>query len=158
MNFGKFDLMTSLVNPNTGIEGKKICGQSRDPLKYTRMLRIVEHRLHEYKDSFNVKSRISEALGLGEQRIDPDLSLNPADEVDCDCGLIRTKKAKFSQCVRASSGRHQSNFWDFNNHSTFTITKPHHEIYNAIQKRKIKLLQDNQIETNASRAVTFVSI
>lgn len=133
--------MAELVESDAGIEADKVEGQSRKPLKSTGLTTLNKKRCYAYKAEFDVKAKVSQQYtGTIENRLDLTLSTNAEDTVICVNAVLHTIKDKYSTSVSKGSATHNANIWNYPNQTAVKITRPHQEIYNAIQKRKSEIL------------------
>jgi len=139
--------------PNESIEGEKIRGNSRDPLRYLRNVKTNGKTCCLYKAAFNVFAKIEEALITGTPLLDTDTESNAGidkivpkpltdvgESISCDTAIItsieRIKPSKES-LVSNFTATHSTNTWEFRKQTNVKVVTPHQAIVNALQQRKV---------------------
>ena len=127
--------MTEAVRVNDAIEGAKISGKSRDPLRNRGLCLILGHRVFKFTASFNVEANNKCALSP-PPIYEPNAAVAVGDSIRCDGAVLYSAKAKYSTTLTMGSATHQINKWDFPQHTSARINMPHQELINGIQKRE----------------------
>lgn len=128
--------MADLTQVNQAIEGDKIRGHSRMPLKNRGLQQHNGNLVYRFVASFDVKSHIDKVLSLPNPQFEPNASISQQDKIVCQNALIHSSKSKYSSQVSKGSSTHKTNAWSFPQHTSVTITRSHQEIANAILKNK----------------------
>ncbi len=150
--------VTELYQSHEGIEGDKVDGHSRNPLKPRGPSRFHGILCTRYTASFDVVAKITDRLSE-DPFYTPPSEINESDEtrqklltdlgdsIKCDKVIIHTlAKGNRINCVAAASATHQAQFWDFNRHTHALIEVPHEQLVNAIEKSR------QTLERTAARA------
>ena len=138
-------------NINESIEGLKIKGYSRDPIRSQSMKRISGKRYLILKAEFNVSAEIDKILQKGTNYIDVNALKEKGDRLSCDTAMITTlakkqtpKSVKISQKLKSNvTATHSSNEWCFGCHTNIKVITPRQEIINAIEKRNRSIESNN---------------
>ena len=141
--------------PNESIEGLKIQGHSRKPLR-TQSLKIINGiRCFQFKAEFNVSAEVVIELANEAQQIYTDALTKRGDKLGGDTALIatiaknnRTPRLKdlFNETVESHiSHTHGANVWESKQQANARIVIPRQEIINALEKRN-KSIQSTNVE------------
>ena len=126
-----------LVEKGKSIEGLRLEGSSRNPLRYKGAELVNGRKCHKFLATFNTKSSIIEKLGKDVRKIVGDAITDLDCTVLCDDAVIRSLEKKHSTAPKSNaSSTHGTNAWLFSNQTNVLITRSHKEIENAIFKRK----------------------
>ena len=131
--------------PSESIEGLKIQGHSRDPLRYQRTEIINGIKYFLFKAEFNVFAEVIIELTCGTQQIEKDALITKGETIGCDTALITTiakgrtprQKDVFEKPTSHVSHTHGANEWELKQQSNVKVVTPRYEIINALQKRNV---------------------
>lgn len=131
--------MAKIVKSGESLEGKKLKGSSRKPVKYKGIILENGKKLHKFTAQFNSKSSIKEILSEDDEKIIDKASTSLDDNINCDDVLLRSLDRKYSTEKESnSSGTHSAFAWAFPKQTNCMITKSHKEIEAGIRKRLIE--------------------
>jgi hypothetical protein len=133
--------------PGESIEGLKIQGHSRDPLRYQRTAIINGIKCFLFKANFNVFAKISAALPEGTSQIDETAFTIEGESLGCDSALITTiakgrtprQRDLFQQPVSHASHTHGATEWESKHQTNVRIDIPRQDVINAQIKRNNNL-------------------
>lgn len=134
--------------PGESIEGLKIQGHSRDPLRSKPVKRINGIKYFIYKAEFNVFAEIIVGLALDtlpDKKFDEKAFTAEDETLGCDKALITTiAKSRTQKVVSHVSHTHGANEWEFQEQTNVKVITPRQEIIDALQKRNdgIPILPD----------------
>lgn len=121
------------------IEGLKIQGHSRDPLRSKPVKKINGLKYFVYKAEFNVFAEIVVGLSpdiLPEKKIERDALIMEGETLGCDTALIITIAKDRTQKVASHvSHTHGASKWEFKQQANVKVITPRQEIIDALQKR-----------------------
>ena len=125
------------------IEGLKIQGHSRDPLRYQRTEIINGIKYFLFKAEFNVFAEVIIQLTCGTPQIDENALITKGETIGCDTALITTiattrtprQRDLFQKTVSHVSHTHGASEWEFKQQTNVKVVTPRQEIKNALQKR-----------------------
>ena len=117
------------------IEGKKVSGHSRHPLRQRGLTVVNNIECHRWVAEHNVEAVVVEPIDgqtvvisqTSHKELDARLSAQTAD--------IFSLSDRRSEQVVKQSGRHQANAWNFKKQTLVKIVLPRQEIINSLQKR-----------------------
>jgi hypothetical protein len=125
--------------PGESIEGLKIQGHSRDPLRSNPVKKINGLKYFVYKAEFNVFAEIVAGLSpdiLPDKKIDKNALIIEGETLGCDTALITTiAKDRTQKIVSHVSHTHGASEWDFKQQTNVKVVTPRQEIIDALQKR-----------------------
>jgi hypothetical protein len=149
-------------NPNESIEGLKISGNSRDPLRYQRDQKNNGKKCSIYKAEFDVFAKIDEKLTdenylfyeIKEHSDDTDEKIPEpltelGEKIDCDSAIITSieKRRKIKQSLTSNfSATHGTNKWAFNKQTNIKVRTPSQEIVNALKNRRLTQIKLEQAD------------
>jgi hypothetical protein len=123
-------------NPGESIEGERISGDSRDPLRFQRTQQINGKKCYIFKAEFNVHAEITAPLSSGTPLIDENALTQPGEKLGGDSAVITSSCNKFSSALRSNfTSTHSGNTWKFSEQTNVKIITPRQQIINAVQKR-----------------------
>jgi len=130
--------------PGESIEGLKIQGHSRDPLRYQRPVKINGIKCFLFKAEFNVFAELIIELTHGTQQIDENALIVKGETIGCDTALITTiasartprQRDLFQEITSHVSHTHGASEWESKQQTNVKVVTPRQEIINALQKRK----------------------
>jgi hypothetical protein len=123
-------------NPKESIEGEKISGDSRDPLRFQRIQKINGEKLYIFKAEFNVHAQITDALRPGAARIDANALTQQGEKLSCDTAVITSLSKNFSPVLESNfTATHSGNIWKFSKQTNVKVITPRQQIIDAMQKR-----------------------
>jgi len=127
--------MTTQVQLNAEIEGKKLSGDSRDPIRNRGLCRINNKEYHSFIANDNSNAVIIQSLS-NEEPISQTSSRLVNDNISnvAQISLYSTSN-KYTHSVENKTGRHKTNCWDFKKHTLAKISKPNPTTINSMQKR-----------------------
>jgi hypothetical protein len=125
------------------IEGEKIYGHSRDPLRSQPVKKINGTKCFLFKAEFDVFAEIVVGLAHGAQQIDESALLTKGEKIECDTAQITTsakgrtprQKDLFQKTTSHITHTHGANEWEFKQQTNAKVLTPRQEIINALQKR-----------------------
>ena len=127
----------TLASGGDAIEGLKMRGQSRKPLRAMGMtLAPNGEPCEKYVADFDVKAEIEEVAESAQ--IVPGASVDPKDDVVCASAIIYSFDDKPSSHVARGSAKHKTSHWHFSKRTAVVVQSAHEEIRNAIDKRRRK--------------------
>jgi hypothetical protein len=123
------------------IEGLKIQGYSRDPIRSKPTKKINGIRYFRVKAEFDVFAEIVSVLAKGTVPIDANALTTIDDTLRSDTASItiiaKTRNLHFSQKLESRvSHRHGAHKWEFKDHTNVKVDTHCEEIVNALEKRK----------------------
>jgi hypothetical protein len=122
--------------PKESIEGEKISGDSRDPLRFQRTQIINGKRCYIFKAEFNVHAEITTRLSPGIPLINKNALTQPGEKLGGDSAVITSLCKKFSSALTSNfTSTHSGNTWEFSEQTNVKVITPRQQIVNAIQKR-----------------------
>ena len=133
------------------IEGLKIQGHSRDPLRSKPVKKINGLKYFIYKAEFNVFAEIAAGLSpdmLPNKKIEKDALIKEGETIGCDTALITTiAQNRTQKTVSHVSHTHGASKWEFKQQTNVKVVTPRKEIIDALQKRNsnIPLLLDSEL-------------
>ena len=131
--------------PGESIEGLRVHGHSRDPLRIQRTTKVDGIKYFIYKAEFNVFAEVIIGLTSGIQKIGENSSIIEGETIGCDTALITTKASTRTpprqgnlseKTVSNVSHTHGASKWEFNKQTNVKVVTPRQEIINALQKRE----------------------
>lgn len=134
--------MSTKVDVGDAIEGKKVEGHSRKPLKYLGLFPQNGVMCHRFSAKFDVKAEITEPVREedGTRRIDPRASIDPADTIVARDAFVHSLERRHQDDLAPGSARHQATFWRFPKQTAVRVSLAHQEIQNARDKAKRQTL------------------
>jgi hypothetical protein len=121
--------------PNESIEGEKISGDSRDPVRFQRIQRLSGRKCYIFKVEFNVHAEISVPL-TSATKIDEKALTGPGEKLSSDTAVITSFCQKFSSTLKSNfTSTHSVNIWDFAKQTNVKVITPRQQIINAMQRR-----------------------
>jgi hypothetical protein len=128
--------VTTVVIAEAGIEGAKVKGHSRHPLRKGGMKLLESGRVGTYYAEHNVRAEVVECCSESEPVIVTPANRSVGDEVSCEKAVIYTSARKpASEEVLPTTGTHKANHWKFVKPTHVRVVLPHPQIANAIAKR-----------------------
>jgi hypothetical protein len=122
--------------PKESIEGEKIFGDSRDPLRFQRIQQINGKKCYVFKAEFNVHAEIGAALPSGTGKIDENALTEPGEKLGSDTAIITSLCQKFSSVLKSNvTSTHSGNTWNFSKQTNVKVITPRQQIINAKEKR-----------------------
>lgn len=133
--------------PNESIEGEKIYGHSRDPLRSQPAKKINGIKCFLFKVEFDVFAKIVIKLipdAHKHKKIDENALTTIGEKIECDTALIATiakgrtprNKDLFQQISSHITHTHGANEWESKQQANVKVITPRQEIINALHKRK----------------------
>jgi hypothetical protein len=123
-------------NPKESIEGEKISGDSRDPLRFQRMQKINGKKRYIFKAEFNVHAQITNALPPGAAKLDENALTQLGEKLGSDTAVVTSLAKNFSSVLESNfTATHSGNTWEFSKQTNVKIITPRQQIVNAIRKR-----------------------
>jgi hypothetical protein len=123
-------------NPKESIEGEKILGDSRDPLRFQRIQKINGKKRYIFKAEFNVHARIITALPPGAAQIDENALTHQGEKLGSDTAVITSFSKNFSATLEGNfTATHSGNTWDFSSQTNVKVITPRQQIIDAMRKR-----------------------
>ena len=128
------------LKPSESIEGLKIQGHSRDPIRSQPARKINGIKCFLYKAEFNVLAEVVIELTCGTQQIDKNALTAKGETIGCDTALITTIASARTPRLKEKTASHVShthgaNEWEFKQQTNVKVVIPRYEIINALQKR-----------------------
>jgi hypothetical protein len=121
---------------NESIEGEKISGDSRDPLRFKRIQKIRGKKHYIFKAEFNVHAKITSSLPSDTVPIDKNALIKPGDSLSCDTAVITSTSKNFSSVLESNfTSTHSGNVWEFSKQTNVKVGTPRQQIIDALQKR-----------------------
>lgn len=123
--------------PGESIEGVRIRGHSRKPLRYQRTY-ILENKIkhHIFKAEFNVFAEIDTALVPDAVQLDINALTNVGETLGCDSAIITSLYKKYHSDLGSNvTATHSANLWEFVKQTNVRVTIPREEIINGLNKR-----------------------
>jgi hypothetical protein len=125
------------------IEGEKIYGHSRDPLRSQPVKKINGTKCFIFKAEFNVFAEILVGLTQGTSQIKENALKTVEETLGCDTALITTvartrtprNRDLFQNPVSKVTHTHGANEWEFKQQTNVKVVTPRQEIINALRKR-----------------------
>jgi hypothetical protein len=125
------------------IEGEKIYGHSRDPLRSHPVKKVNGIKCFLFKAEFDVFAEIVVGLAHDTQQIDENALITLGEKIECDTALITTiakgrtprQKDLFQKITCHITHTHGANEWEFKQQTNAKVVTPRQEIINALQKR-----------------------
>jgi hypothetical protein len=121
------------------VEGLKIQGHSRDPLRSKPVKKINGLKYFVYKAEFNVFAEIVAGLSpdiLLDKKLDKNALIMEGETLGCDTALIITiAKNRTQKAVSHVSYTHGASEWEFTQQTNVKVVTPRQEIIDALQKR-----------------------
>ena len=130
--------MSDVVDKGAAIEGAKVDGSSRNPLKNRGLWFRAGRRMHQFVASFNVKAEIRTELKHDVARIEPNAQTDSKSEIRCERALICSLDISPAQSVGPCSGTHKASLWAFSKQTAVIIDQAHQEFVNAQAKRQLQ--------------------
>jgi hypothetical protein len=122
--------------PKESIEGEKIFGDSRDPLRFRRTQIVNGKKCYIFKVEFNVHAEIIEPLSLGTAKIDQNALIGLGEKLGSDTAIITSFCQKISSSLESNfTSTHSGNTWGFSKQTNAKVVTPRQQIIDAIQKR-----------------------
>jgi hypothetical protein len=125
------------------IEGLRIEGHSRKPLRSKPVQKIHGQKHFGYKVEFNVFAKIAAGLSpdmVPDKKIEKDALITEGETLGCDTAVIITiAKDRTQKAVSHVSHTHGANTWEFKQHTNIKVITPRKEIMDALQKRNDRL-------------------
>jgi hypothetical protein len=126
----------TVYNPKESIEGAKIAGDSRDPLRFQRVQKINGQKCFIFKAEFNVHAAIESPLPPGTSQIDDNALTSTGDKLSGDTAIITSLSKNFAGALeRNFTATHSANTWEFTKQTNVKVVTPRHQIIQAMQKR-----------------------
>lgn len=125
-----------LVSGGSALEGAKVSGHSRNPLKSLGLAKQNGERYEKYRADHDVKSSIVEAAEPPPTFF-AEASLDAAATVVCERALICTFDKRPAQAVSPGSASHKANHWTFSKRTAVRVDRAHAEIQRAIENRQL---------------------
>jgi hypothetical protein len=123
-------------SPGSSIEGERIAGDSRDPLRFQRVQKINGKKHYIFKAEFNVHAKISESLPPEAVRIAEDALTGLGETLSCDAAVITSLSKNISSSLKSNfTATHSVNTWEFDKQTNVKVITPRQQIINALQKR-----------------------
>lgn len=132
--------MEKLVSIGGKIEGEKVEGTSRHPIKNRGMVQVNGKRCHRFMADMNIRAQIAEELPVGmldDERLDSDAVTKKDAEIICDKAIIHSLTAKYASDVKKGSATHKTNLWTFRKQTLVTVDRSHEGIGSALAKRAL---------------------
>jgi len=128
-------------NLDESIEGLRIQGHSRDPIRSMPLKMINGIKCFIFKAEFNVFAEITVELTNGTPLIYKDALTATGQTLGSDTALITTvakaRTPKYSQnLISHGSHTHGASQWIFKQQTNVRVITPRQEIMNALEKRK----------------------
>jgi hypothetical protein len=141
-------------NPKESIEGEKISGDSRDPLRFQRVQKINGRKLYIFKAEFNVHAQIAGVLPSGTAKIDENALTQLGEKLSSDTAVIASLSKNFSSVLESNfTATHSGNTWEFPKQTNAKVITPRQQIINAMRKRLIGEQQHAITDTASSPPV-----
>jgi hypothetical protein len=122
--------------PAESIEGLKIQGHSRAPLRSKPVKKINGLKYFIYKAEFNVFAEIVAALSPDILPIEKNALIIEGETIGCDTALITTiAQNRTQKTVSHVSHTHGASKWEFKQQTNVKVVTPRQEIVDALQKR-----------------------
>jgi hypothetical protein len=122
--------------PKDSIEGEKVSGDSRDPLRFQRIQSVNGVRCYIFKAEFNVHAQIINTLPPGVAKIDENALTQPGEKLGGDTVIITSLSKKFSSALESNfTATHSGNTWDFSKQTNVRVITPRQQLIDAMQKR-----------------------
>jgi hypothetical protein len=130
--------------PNESIEGEKIYGHSRDPLRSQPAKKINGIKCFLFKAEFDIFAKIVIELVPDTHKIDENALITIGEKIECDTALIATiakgrtprNKDLFRKTTSHITHTHGANEWESKQQTNVEVITPRQEIINALHKRK----------------------
>jgi hypothetical protein len=133
--------------PKESIEGEKVSGDSRDPLRFQRVQSVNGIRCYIFKAEFNVHAQIIDALPPGVAKIDENALTHPGEKLSGDTVVITSLSKKFSLTLESNfTATHSGNTWGFSKQTNVRVITPRQQLIDAMRKR----LNSRQIGSNTA--------
>lgn len=130
--------------PNESIEGDKIYGHSRDPLRSQPVKKINGIKCFIFKAEFDVFAETVIGLMHDTNKIGEAALISKGEKIECDTALIATiakgrtprQKDLFQKTTSHVTHTHGANEWEFKQQTNVKVVTPRQQIIDALQKRK----------------------
>lgn len=123
-------------SPKESIEGEKISGNSRDPLRFQRTQKINGEKCYIFKAEFNVHANITSPLSSGAVKIEKGALTEPGEKLGADTAVITSFSKNFSSALESNfTATHSGNTWEFSKQTNVKVITPRQQIINAVRKR-----------------------
>jgi len=118
------EFVCEFVREYESIEGKKIEGSSRNPLRFRGEEQIGDGPINYiFSASFNVRAMIAE--GVEGPLLIENAYLQVGAELICQKATIRSVKNRKKEKVKMASSTHQATFWTFSQQTNVQIEQAH---------------------------------
>jgi hypothetical protein len=125
-----------VYNPKESIEGEKISGDSRDPLRFQKAQKINGKKCYIFKAEFNVHAQITGPLPPDATKIDADALVRLGENLSSDTAVITSFSKNFSSGLESNfTATHSGNTWKFSKQTNVKVVTSRQQIINAAQKR-----------------------
>jgi hypothetical protein len=130
--------------PGQSIEGEKISGHSRDPLRSQPAKIVNGVKCFFFKAEFNVVAEITVELAHDTPQIDDNALITKGEKLGCNSALIAIiaktptprQRDLFQEPASHVSHTHGANMWESKQQTNVKVITPRQEIIDALQKRK----------------------
>ena len=141
--------------PGESIEGEKVYGHSRDPIRFQTSRIINGIKCFLYKAEFNVYGEVLIGLAQCTPKIEMEALVTEGAAISCDSALVaitaktRTPRQQdlFQKHISHVTHTHGANAWEPKHQTNIKVITPRQEIINALQKRNSKHLILDVIKT-----------
>jgi hypothetical protein len=121
---------------NESIEGERISGDSRDPVRFQRTQKILGEKRYIFKVEFNVHAKIAKSLLPGTVKIDVDALTHSGETLSSDTAVVTSFSKTFSSALESNfTATHSGNTWEFSEQTNVKVITPRQQIIDAMQKR-----------------------
>jgi hypothetical protein len=130
--------MAKFHKPGESVEGLEISGNSRDPIRYLRSVKLNEKTCNMYKAEFNVSATVGIGLTNEKKFIDTAFT-DTGDSISCQSAIIINagKLNRYNEGLKSNAtATHGTNEWLFKKQTNAKIITPRDDVVKAIEKRK----------------------
>jgi hypothetical protein len=133
--------------PGESIEGMRIHGHSRDPLRYQRKAVVNGIKCFIFKAEKNVVAKISISLAGNIRKLDKN-ALTAADEtLGCNTAILTTvaktrtprERDLFQAPASHITSTHGANIWESKQQTNVKVVTPRQEIINGVWNRIVQV-------------------
>lgn len=125
----------SITETGQAIEGEKVSGHSRHPLRTYGLWIENGVRCEKYVAEHNVRGRATVAA-MPPPIFVPGAVLDPSEEVICERAVVFSLDSKPGTSVEKASHRHQANHWRFSKRTAVLVQRAHDGIRQALARRQ----------------------
>lgn len=127
------------VLTGAAIEGAKVSGSSRDPLRNFGICVRNGIRCYRFVATFDVRAGISQTLQDGVPMIEPCANRQADAAVQCSRATIHSLDDKPKVHVAERTGAHRASHWRFADQTGVRVDAPHENLVNSMAKSQKRL-------------------